>query len=316
MDTAIEVDKLSKTYKGGIEALREVELEVPAGCCFGLLGPNGAGKSTLVKILLSIVAPTSGGAKLMGIDISEARARRSVGYLPENHRFPKHLDARGVCEYFGMLSGLEGAALKKDVDEKLAWVGMADWAKTKVSKFSKGMAQRIGVAQALLGQPKLVFLDEPTDGVDPMAREGMRQTIKNVTDEGATVFINSHLLSEVELLCDRVAILHAGKVLQTGTVAEVTAAVSGDKLRVRVRCGELPEKLWNKLSKRGAVREPDSHFVIELDEDADITKLIDRLRKHDVSIYSVAPERKRLEEAFLEVIRAEGATFNVERRTQ
>lgn len=311
LSLAIEVKDLRKVYRGGVEALRGVDLEVPKGCCFGLLGPNGAGKSTLIKVLLSIVRPTSGHATLLGKDIALAEAREGVGYLPENHRFPKYLTARGVCEYFGGLSGLSGPKLKKEIDEKLAWVGMTDWDKTKVSKFSKGMAQRVGVAQALLGKPKMVFLDEPTDGVDPMAREGLRNTIKQVTEAGTTVFVNSHLLSEIELMCDRVAILNQGQVMQAGTVAEVTSAVSGDALRVRFRTAELPKKVWKSLSKRGAKREPDSCFVIEVDDDEAISKLIDELRAEDVSIYAVTPERKRLEEAFLELIRAEGGDGSV-----
>jgi ABC-2 type transport system ATP-binding protein len=313
--TTIETKNLHKTYRGGIKALRGVDIAVPAGCCFGLLGPNGAGKSTLVKVLLSIVRPTLGAAWLRGIDISDPKARRSLGYLPEGARYPHYLTASGVCTYFGGLAGLKGPELKKQVKEKLELVGMAEWAKTKVTKFSKGMAQRVGVAQAMLGDPELVFLDEPTDGVDPMAREGLRNTIKAATEGGATVFINSHLLSDIELLCDRVAILNQGEVVVQGTVAEVTAGVTGERLRVRFRTGEIPADLWSELSERGAAREPDSHFIIDLEEEEEITELIDQLRDREVAIFAVSPERMRLEEAFLELIRAEGGTTAVPRLT-
>jgi len=308
---AIQTDGLHKTYKGGIQALRGVDLEVPTGCCFGLLGPNGAGKSTLIKVLLSIVRPTSGTATLRGIDIANPKARTNLGYLPEGHRFPRYLTARGVCQYFGGLAGLGGEELEKEVEDKLGLVGMVEWADTKVTKFSKGMAQRIGVAQSLLGDPSLVFLDEPTDGVDPMAREGLRATIKAATDRGATVFINSHLLSEIELLCDQVAILNQGRVIVQGTVAEVTAGVTGDQIRVRFRTGKIPEKVWTELEEMGATREPDQHFIIDVDSEDEISELIDKLRKKKVPIFAVSPERMRLEEAFLELIRAEGGTTNV-----
>jgi len=312
---AIEIEDLHKTYRGGIQALRGISLEVPKGCCFGLLGPNGAGKSTLVKVLLSIVMPTLGTARLHGVDISSAKARRSVGYLPEGHRFPRYLTARGVCEYFGGLQGLGRKQLKQEVDEKLELVGMTDWAKTKVGKLSKGMSQRIGVAQALIGNPKLVFLDEPTDGVDPMAREGLRGTIKAATERGATVFINSHLLSEIELLCDRVAILNLGELIMAGTVSEVTTEVTGDRVRVRFRTGKIPKKLWEDLAERGAERAPDNHFLIDVEKEAHITDLIDELRAHDVAIFAVSQEKLRLEEAFVELIRAEGGDTAVQKVT-
>ena len=165
MEYAIETTELAKTYKGGVRALRGVSLKVERGCCFGLLGPNGAGKSTLVKTLLSIVRPTAGSATILGRDIRSPAARRSVGYLPEGHRFPRYLTARSVCEYFGRLAGLHGETLQREIAAKLELVGLSDWTDSKVSKFSKGMAQRVGVAQSLLGDPDLILLDEPTDGV-------------------------------------------------------------------------------------------------------------------------------------------------------
>jgi ABC-2 type transport system ATP-binding protein len=302
---AIQTINLSKTYKGGITALRGVDLEVPRGCCFGLLGPNGAGKSTLVKILLSIVRASGGTATLRGIDIRKAEARRRVGYLPEGHRFPSYLSAAGVCRYFGQLAGLEGDQLAREVDDKLALVGLSEWKDTKVKSFSKGMAQRVGVAQALIGDPEVVFLDEPTDGVDPVARQGLRSVIRKATDAGSTVFINSHLLGEIEVLCDEVAILDKGVVLQRGSVSELTAAASGTKLQVRFRTDPIPEALWTKLAERHAEREPDGWFRVEVGDEAEISAIIDALRGASVLVFAVEPRRMRLEDAFIELIGAD-----------
>jgi ABC-2 type transport system ATP-binding protein len=302
---AIQTVNLSKTYKGGITALRGVDLEVPKGCCFGLLGPNGAGKSTLVKILLSIVRPSGGTATLRGVDIRSAEARRQVGYLPEGHRFPGYLTAAGVCRYFGQLAGLEGDRLAREVDDKLALVGLAEWKDTKVKSFSKGMAQRVGVAQALIGDPQIVFLDEPTDGVDPVARQGLRHVIRRATDGGATVFINSHLLAEIEVLCDEIAILDKGCVVRRGSVSELTAIGGGAKLQVRFRTGTIPDELWAKLAERKAEREPDGWFRVEVDDEAEISVIIDALRGASVLVLAVEPRRMRLEDAFIELIGAD-----------
>ncbi len=302
---AIETRALSKTYKGGVKALRGVDLQVPAGCCFGLLGPNGGGKSTLVKVLLSIVKPSGGSASLRGLPIAKAEARRRVGYLPEGHRFPGYLTAAGVCRYFGALGGQRGEALERDVLAKLELVGLGEWRDVKVKEFSKGMAQRVGIAQSLMGDPEVVFLDEPTDGVDPVARQGLRFVIRHATERGATVFINSHLLSEIEVLCDRVAVLDKGAILQTGTVSELTAAATGSKLRVHFHTGTLPDAVWATLNSRGATREPDDWFVIELEREADISAIIDELRAAAVLVFAVEPRRMKLEDAFIQMIGAD-----------
>ncbi|MGE0712399.1 MAG: ABC transporter ATP-binding protein [Planctomycetota bacterium] len=314
-ELAIEVEGLRKVYRGGVEALRGVDLHVPAGCCFGLLGPNGAGKSTLVKALLGIVHATSGSARLLGRDHRSPAAREGVGYLPEGHAFPPYLTGFGVCRYFGRLAGLRGKELERDVAEKLALVGMADRAHLKVTQFSKGMKQRVGLAQALLGRPRLIFLDEPTDGLDPVGRTEVREVVRNVVAGGTTVFFNSHLLAEVEQVCDELAILSKGELLQRGTVDEVRARVGAGeqpgRLLVRVVAAALSDEVWAGLAARGAVREARREggregaaaFTVPLGGRAEIPGLIDELRAREVALYEVRPLERTLEQAFVALLR-------------
>jgi ABC-2 type transport system ATP-binding protein len=304
---AVETRALCKTYRTlsrRVEALRDVDLRVPWGAAFGLLGPNGAGKSTLVKTLLSIVRPSAGAATLLGRDISRADARRGVGYLPENHRFPRYLTGRGVCEYFGRLGGLHGAELRQEVEAKIASVKMSDWADTKVSKYSKGMLQRIGIAQAMLGKPHLVFLDEPTDGLDPLGRHQMRELIRELGRSGTTVFINSHLLLEVEQVCDQVAIMHQGRVLRQGTLEEIRATVTQSRQSVSVKftTTAVDAEARAELQRYGPYQQGSEGFTIMLGDQQQIPEVIDKLRERAIEIYAVEPSRANLEDAFLDLI--------------
>ena len=304
MEYAVEMKGLSKLYKRGrIQALRALDLQVPAGSAFGLLGPNGAGKSTLVKALLSIVRATSGSATLLGKDYRLASSRQNVGYLPEGHHFPRYLTGRGVCESFGRLAGFTGPKLQADIAEKLDLVGMKDWADVKISKYSKGMAQRVGLAQAMLGNPRLIFLDEPTDGVDPLGRQQIRTVIMKLRDAGTTIFLNSHLLSEVEQVCDRVAIMHHGRILQQGTVNEITATMNArGAFLVRFATSALSPQAQNALAALGAVTPGERGFTITLPSEREITAVIDALRSNRVEIFEVEPQRANLEEAFIGLI--------------
>ena len=306
MTIAVETRELSKIY-GKLQALQSANLQVPAGSCFGLLGPNGAGKSTLVKVLLSIVRPSSGGAELNGVDIRNHQARRKVGYLPEGFRPPRYLTGESACRYFGRLAGLSGEELRRECDEKLALVGLAERKRDKVHKYSKGMNQRLGLAQSLLGSPSLVFLDEPTDGVDAMGRKDMRQVIRESCERGTTFVVNSHILSEVEEVCDQIAILHQGRLLESGSVSEIKARVSssGQTLRVRIRTGGVPDPLWQSLHQRGAERMPDQFFQIPLENEEGIPPLLDELRSHQVAVYAVTPMHSNLEDAFVALIRGQ-----------
>ncbi len=301
MEYALETEGLSKTYKSlrsRVRALEPLDLKVPTGCIFGLLGSNGAGKSTFVKTVLRICRPTSGRATILGVDAARPEARTQVGYLPEGTHFARYLTGRGVCEYFGRLKGMSGAKLKSEIDDKLRLVGMQTWADRKVSKYSKGMRQRVGLAQALLGDPRVVILDEPTDGVDPAGRHEIRDVIRALGKAGVTVFLNSHLLAEVEAVCDEIAIMYRGRVLRRGPVKQITEEMSmrEGRMQLRFRTGELPAELPAAL--HGATLE-DGGFLVDLPDREAVTGLIDALRAAGVSIYEVQQYHASLEEAFL-----------------
>ena len=216
---AIRVESVSKRYGRGakaVDALRGASLAVRDGEIFGLLGRNGAGKTTLVKILLDIVRPSAGGASLLGRPVRDPGARHEVGYLPEDHRFAEYQTAESALDFYAMLSGVPRSLRRRRVPELLAMVGLGKDARRKIRGFSKGMKQRLGLAQALLHEPRVLLLDEPTDGVDPVGRAEIRDVLLQLKNEKRTVFLNSHLLSEVERLCDRVAILERGQVVREG----------------------------------------------------------------------------------------------------
>lgn len=218
----VAVNGLGKRY-GRVQALDDVCLEVHRGEIFGLLGQNGAGKTTLVKILLGMVAPTTGEATLLGCPAGTPAARRAVGYLPEDHRLPEYHTAPTLLDVYGGLQGLPRVARRRRADELIDILGLARARGVRVRGYSKGMKQRLGLAQALLHRPDVLFLDEPTDGVDPVGRKQIRDLLLAERARGVTIFINSHLLGEVEQLCDRVALLRQGRVVRAGRVADLAA---------------------------------------------------------------------------------------------
>ncbi|MFT5290329.1 MAG: ABC-2 type transport system ATP-binding protein, partial [Planctomycetota bacterium] len=226
-DSLISVRDLRKTYRSGLmgrkrhEALKGVSLEVGRGQVFGLLGPNGAGKTTMIKVLLGLIKNFEGDAMMFGRPVGPAELRQRVGYLPEAHLLPPYLTGRQVLELFGQFSGLTHSALRKLVPHWLDRVGVADSANRKVKEYSKGMKQRLGLAQALIHEPELVFLDEPTDGVDPVGRKEIRDIVEEARQGGATLFLNSHLLMEVQQMCDQIVILNNGKIQRSGSVEDM-----------------------------------------------------------------------------------------------
>lgn len=302
---AIEVNKLTKIYQIGlgkqkITALNELSLGVEQGSIFGLLGPNGAGKTTLIKILLGITFPTFGGASILENDINNYRIKRKIGFLPESHKFPNYLTAEQTLKYFAQLSGYDNSNLNKRIDELLSLVKMSKWKKTKVKKYSKGMMQRLGLAQAMINEPELIFLDEPTDGVDPIGRKEIRDILIDLKEKGTTIFLNSHLLSEVELVSDRVAILNEGKLLREGTVKELTTSEEVYEIETAAdipNIFSIPEFSGISISQLNA-----NKLSVNVKNNDELNFVIDYLRKNNVNIKSVKMQKNSLEELFVSLI--------------
>jgi ABC-2 type transport system ATP-binding protein len=303
-EQAIVIEGLEKLYRStrrgepGVHALRPLELTVNKGEVFGLLGPNGAGKTTLVKLLLGVVFPTSGKATILSEPIGTPRSKRSIGYLPENHRYPGYLTAGRALDYFGTLSGIDKPTRRRRTDELLRLVNMSEWRTTRVKKYSKGMMQRLGLAQSLINDPDVVFLDEPTDGVDPIGRKEIRDVILRLRNEGKTIFLNSHLLSEVELICDRVAIVNHGSLKRIGSVRELTE--SDTRFRVTVDEDSI-EKLQSAVATVANAEVDHQHAILPVGIH-DLNAVIDVIRSAGGCISEIIPMRKTLEEIFIELI--------------
>lgn len=302
----IETQNLSKEYtakfsKQKVNALNEFTFNVEQGEIFGLLGPNGAGKTTLIKILLAITFPTSGSAKLFGTDVTNYKAKTKVGYLPENHKFPSYLTGEQVLSYYGQLSGMKaGSDMNKRIDEMLGMMNLTQWRKTKIKKYSKGMMQKLGLAQSMLSDPDLIFLDEPTDGVDPIGRKEIRDILAQIKSRGKTIFLNSHLLSEVEMICDRVAILNKGDLIKEGNVDDLTRAENIFAIHtVDALSMDVKQKVLAIDGSAGIGEK-------EINTEAGIDKLngiIDTLRSGGVKILTVNQKTSSLEELFINVIK-------------
>jgi ABC-2 type transport system ATP-binding protein len=296
----IETQNLTKVYKsslGGrkVTALSNLNLSVSSGTIFGLLGPNGAGKTTLVKILLGITYPTTGSANILGADISDYTIRRRIGYLPENHKFPLYLNGEEVLRYFGRFSGTEDQVLDKRIDELLSTVKLLAWKKSKIKTYSKGMMQRLGLAQALINDPELIFLDEPTDGVDPIGRIEIREILAKLKAQGKTIFLNSHLLSETEMICDRVGILNKGVLIRESTVKELTERAEEFIIKTE---SDIPEGLFP------FIKAAEGNYNIKVKDTAELNYYIDLIRKNNISIKEVIQQKNTLESMFVEIIRS------------
>ena len=304
-DLAISTAGLGKTYGGRrpVEALKPLDLEIAPGETFGLLGPNGAGKTTLVKLLLGLVRPTSGHATLFGVPIADEGARRVVGYLPEGHRFPPFLTGRQALDLFARMAHVPDAERAARADELLALVRLSGAAERAVGTYSKGMLQRLGIAQALMNRPRLVILDEPTDGVDPVGRREIRTLIETLRDEGVTVFLNSHLLSEVERVCTRVAILKDGELARMGTVEDLTRQGRAWRLVTTALPPATLDALADTLAVDGAAH-PDGlvRALATLPDRPALNALLDRLRADGVEVEAVEPARQSLEDLFIDVV--------------
>ncbi len=294
-----DVSKIFRTgLRGAVTALNNVDLTVQEGEIFGLLGPNGAGKTTLVKILLGLVYATRGSATLFGMNVSDYRVRSRLGYLPENPNFPPYLSGRQVLELFGRLTSISEERLANQTTELLRLMNIEEAAGRKVHTYSKGMLQRLGMAQALLNDPDIIFLDEPTDGVDPLGRRDIRATLMRLKDAKKTVFLNSHLLSEVEMLCDRVAIMGEGRILASGTLEELT----GKSDRYQISCSPLSEEIVRDIGIQAANTLNNGSIEITVKSTDELNVIIDALRRKGTLIESIIPCRNSLESYFIKLI--------------
>ena len=300
---AIETTDLVKVYRSRwsgreVRAVDGISLQVPRGTIFGLLGPNGAGKTTFVKLLLSAVHPTSGGAQIFGRDSRIPEARRPVGYLPENHRFPTYFTGSGMLDFYAALSGVEAARRKKLIPELLELVGLAQWGSVRLGKYSKGMLQRVGLAQALIHSPTMLILDEPTDGVDPVGRKQIREILTQFEQRGVTIFINSHLLAEVEMFCRQAAILHKGKVALSGKMHDLTAGKG-----YRLTAAGAPDRLVDELRAKATSTAARNGFVdFQFATRELANEAVDLLRAERCEIESLAPTTSTLEDVFVRTV--------------
>jgi len=297
---AIDLHRVEKTYRGKVRALRGIDMQVHRGEIFGLLGPNGAGKSTLVKIMMTVVRPTRAEGTVLGRPVGRKSTLGRVGYLPEHHRFPRYLTGRQVLEFYAALANVPRARRRARADELIAKVEMKDWANVKISSYSKGMMQRIGLAQALVNDPDLVVLDEPTDGVDPVGRRDIRKLLEELRDEGRTIFLNSHLLGEVEAVCDRVAILVQGAVAQQGTIDGLTA----HSQRYEIVIEGPPPAFADSASAPQALPHEDRRtlLIYRTTDSAQMQPAVDALRAAGKTIVSMRPVRETLEDLFMRAV--------------
>ena len=331
---AIDLHDVAKTYGGKVHALRGVDMQVHSGEIFGLLGANGAGKSTLVKIMMTIVRPGRAKGMLLGKPIGHKPTLEYVGYLPEHLRFPPYLKAHEALGYYAALGKVPRAERKTRIGRVLALVGMAEHAGEKIGTFSKGMMQRMGLAQAMLNEPRLIVLDEPTDGVDPIGRRDIRNVLLDLKGQGKTVFLNSHLLGEVEMICDRVAILHQGIVVRQGRIGDLTQDRQYYEIELQVNeeacrdavgaalgcrlvpgqtvfagartAGVSPVKaLVGELPGGRRVELDGARLRLAASDASEIQGVIDALRRASLTIRTICPVRQSLEDYFIQTVQSQ-----------
>lgn len=306
---AIEVRHLRKVFGAKI-AVAGLTLTVERGEVFGFLGPNGAGKTTSVKMLLGLIAPTGGEGRILGAPLGDPAGRRKVGFLPEHFRFHDWLKAEEFLQLHADLYGMPRGLAYRRIPELLELVGLREYARRKLRTFSKGMLQRIGLAQALLNEPELVLLDEPTSGLDPVGRRLVRDVIRTLRERGTAVFLNSHLLSEVEITCDRVAFIRRGEVVR---ISEMGALVDGElTVRVRARPPQgMERRRWEKVLEglrrwSPEVRVDGEQVALTLSSEASLPDVNRYLVEQGAEVYALSPQRLSLEDLFVQIVGTEG----------
>ncbi len=304
MNNVIEIKGLTKIYSSGlnrqgVKALDNVSFNVPEGIIFSLLGPNGAGKTTLVKALLGIIQAEYEEMNLLGKPITEISIKEKVGYLPENHKFPPYLTGQQLLKFTAELCNYQGNDFKERSEFLLKKVKMLKWKKTKIKTYSKGMLQRLGLAQAVIHNPDLIFLDEPTDGVDPIGRKEIRDFLVELKNEGKTVFINSHLLSEVELISDSIAILNKGKVVYSGSVEALTTS----KETYEVEINKKPDDyILYKLKDFNVIETGENKISFKIEREDEINRIMDILRENNFVILGLNRKKSSLEDKFISLV--------------
>lgn len=295
---AVEAHRLRKEY-GDKVAVEDLSLRVERGEVFGFLGPNGAGKTTAVKMLLGLASPTAGVARLLGRPLGDPAVRARIGFLPEHFRFHEWLQATEFLDLHGQLFGMRAEQRARRIPELLELVGLSDAAESRLSAFSKGMLQRIGLAQALLPEPELVFLDEPTSGLDPLGRRLVRDIIHRLKAAGTTVFLNSHLLSEVEVTCDRVAFIKDGRVIRSAQLGTLVDGLT----EVTLRVGHVTPELLDGLRRRSTTLQADGRRItLTLQSEDDLPELARWVVGLGVGLYALSPQEISLEEIFVRVV--------------
>jgi ABC-2 type transport system ATP-binding protein len=301
---AIEILGLEKTYSVGFwrkrpkRALHPLQLTVEDGEIFGFLGPNGAGKTTTLKLLMGLVYPTGGSARILGRDWTDPEVKAQIGFLPEQPYFYDYLTAHELLEYYAQLSGVPAKGRKQRVEQMLDQVGLRDVRGLQLRKFSKGMLQRVGIAQAILHNPKVVFFDEPMSGLDPMGRREVRDLMEQLKRQGKTVFFSTHILADAETLCDRVAIIHKGELRGIGAVEDLTSSVEG-KVELIWQSSQIPAGIKSMCAEWYVTGDRVRALVAENQQDA----VIDAVRRERLHLVSVTPVRTSLEAYFVEKLR-------------
>ncbi len=300
---AIKTEGLCKAYRVGfwgrrVEVLRDLILEVQTGEIFGYLGPNGAGKSTTIKLLLGLVQPTAGSGEVLGVPLGDAEARSRIGFLPENPAFYEYLTGQEFLTYCGRLLAVTPSHLREQVRSLVDQVGLRPAADQQIRKYSKGMVQRLGLAQALLGDPELLILDEPMSGLDPLGRKGVRDLILRQRAEGRTVFFSTHILPDVEMICDRVGILVNGRLVKTGPIAELLGA---ELESIEIVAAAVPEAVVREVEglALGPSLGQGDRVMFRLGSEAELQKTLNMLVVAGSRVLSVVPQRRSLEEIFL-----------------
>lgn len=300
-ELAVEVMGLTKSYHHLI-AVDDISFVMYRGEAFGLLGPNGAGKSTIVKMITGLVIPTMGTIRVLGKAVHHLETRKRVGYLPELPTFHKWLHAQEFLAFHGRLYGLHGPLLQKRLREVLALVGLSGREQQKLGTFSKGMLQRIGLAQALINQPDLLILDELVSGLDPVGVRDLRELLRRLKDSGTSIFLNSHQLADVETLCDRVAIINQGHILKTG----IPATLFDETIILEVRVSQvIPELLRRLRLISSTIEQPENapdRLLIKVEKEEDAADVAEIIHSCNVRLYSMAPRRHSLEQLFLQTI--------------